>query len=65
MPNKFQDVLEEQYYDKGNILHAIMKSIANTSRCNKFGDRKTYTGEYNKGHEYNKSNNSKFVKYAV
>ena len=44
---------------------AIIKSTANKSSCNSFGDSKTYTGKYDEGHEYDKSSNDKFVKYAV
>ena len=31
---------------------AIIKSTANKSSCNIFGNSKTYTGEYNEGHKY-------------
>ena len=42
---------------------AIIKSTANKS--NSFGDSKRHTGEYDEGHEYDKSSNDKFVKYVV
>ena len=36
---------------------AIVKSTANKSSYNSFGDSKTYTGEYDKGHKCDKSSN--------
>ena len=60
---KFQDVLESNIVIKGI---AKIKSTANKSSCISFGDsKKTYTSEYDEGHEYDKSSNDTFVKYAV
>ena len=45
----------------------IVKSTAKSS-CNSFSENKrqrVYTGEYDEGHECDKSSNDKFVKYAV
>ena len=57
---KFQDVLESNI-----IIIAIVKSAANKSSCNSLANSKTYTGEYDEGHECDKSSNDKFVKYVV
>ena len=43
----------------------IIKSIANKSSYNGFGDSKTYAGKYDEGQECDKSSNNKVVKYAV
>ena len=57
---KFQDVLVSNIMIKGI---ALVKYTANKSSCNTFGDsRRHYTGEYDEGHGYDKSNNDKFVK---
>ena len=59
---KFQDVLERNVMIKGIV---IIKFTTNKSSCSSFGNSKTYIGEYDEGHECNKSSNNKFVKYAV
>ena len=61
---KFQDVLERNILIKGI---AIIKSTANKSSYNNFFDSKTsYShGEYDEGHECDKSINDKFMKYTV
>ena len=44
----------------------IVKTSANKSSCNCFGDsKKTCTGEYDEGHECDKNSNDKFMKYAT
>ena len=48
---KFQDVFESNIMIKGI---AIIKSTANKRSCNSFGNSKTYTSEYDEGHEYEK-----------
>ena len=44
----------------------IIKSTANKSSCNSFGDSKRHidNGEYDEGHDCYKSSNDKLVKYA-
>ena len=60
---KFQDVIKSNILIKGI---AIVNSTATKSRYTSFGKmQNTYTPEYNEGHEYDKSSNDKFVKYAV
>ena len=62
---KFQDVLESNIMLEGI---AVVKSTATKSSCSSFGDSKIYIyipGEYDEGHDCDKSSNDKFVKYAV
>ena len=59
---KFQDVLESTIMISGIT---IVKSTVNKAVAIVLATTKTYTSEYDEGHECDKSNNDKFVKYAV